>query len=299
MTLETTIQSPVPIVQEKIGKFKASRIIVKESWGILKQSKGLMWLPVLSTVLSLLVLAGFFAIYYFTGLGGDITEWKGVDQGGTDALGYGIFFVYYLATIFIANFFQASIFSIVNARFNGLELSVKEGLNKSVQNIGKIFTWSLITATVGVVLRVIADKSKLIGKIVAGLLGAAWNILTYFSLPSLIIGQTTVKDSFKESAAIIRKTWGETIIINFGVGLFFGLIVFAGIALGILVIIFAPFISVAIAVGVILFLFVLFITILSSTLGSIFKLALYVYARTGIVPQGFSPIVVQGAVGVK
>ena len=31
-----------------LGKFKASRLIVKESWGILKQDKALMWFPVIS-----------------------------------------------------------------------------------------------------------------------------------------------------------------------------------------------------------------------------------------------------------
>ena len=97
-------------------------------------------------------------------------------------------------------------------------------MNGAANNFNKIFIWSVISATVGVILRIIADKSKLIGKVVASLFGAAWNILTYFSLPSLVIGNTSIKDSFKESAAMIRKTWGETIIVNFGAGLFFALL---------------------------------------------------------------------------
>jgi hypothetical protein len=95
------------------------------------------------------------------------------------------------------------------------------------------------------VLQFIADRSKLVGKIVASIFGAAWAILTYFSLPSLVIGQRTVKESFKESAALIRKTWGETIIVNFGVGFFFGILFFLGLALSIGIIVLVPIFAIA------------------------------------------------------
>jgi hypothetical protein len=36
--------------------------------------------------------------------------------------------------------------------------------------------------------------------------------------------------------------------------------------------------------------------IISTTLSSIFKLAIYQYAKTGIVPAGFTPSLIAGAV---
>jgi hypothetical protein len=41
---------------------------------------------------------------------------------------------------------------------------------------------------------------------------------------------------------------------------------------------------------------VIALTVISSTLSSIFKLALYEYATTGNIPSGFSPELIQNAI---
>jgi hypothetical protein len=213
-----------------------------------------------------------------------------------NVVGYVLCFIYYVVMFFITNFFQAGIYTIAHARMNGRDLSLGDGLRGAQAAAGKIFVWSLISATVGMVLRTIAERSKIIGKIVAVVLGAAWNILTYFSLPALVISNVSVKESFKLSAATIRKTWGETIIVNVGVGLFFGLTLFGGLALGIGTMILAPSAPVILAVSVLMVVYAVMLIIISSALDAIFKLALYEYAQTGTIPGGFSPDLIRGAV---
>ena len=222
------VSVPAPVAPQKIGKFKASRMIVSESWHLLKQDKELAWFPVLSSVASLVALVIMGILFFTLVMHGDIHAFENVDKRGVDAMGYVIMLVYYLVMFCITNYFLAAMYTIIHARLVGQSLSFSDGIKSANDNLGKIFVWSLISATIGVILRIIADKSALIGKIVASLLGAAWNIMTFFSLPALIIGKTSIRESFKESAAIIRKNWGETIIVNFGVGLFFGLLVFSG-----------------------------------------------------------------------
>jgi hypothetical protein len=285
----------------KLGKFKASRMIVKECWSILKQDTELMWFPVLSGIVSLVALIVMGLVYFFAVMGGDfhaLTTLDSIQADGSsiDIVGYAFLLVYYLVMFFITNYFLAGVYIIVHARLSGSNLSLADGIRGTNAKIGKIFIWSLISATVGVILRIIADKFKLVGVIVASLLGAAWAILTYFSLPSLIVGNRSVKDSFTESAALIRKTWGETIIINFGVGLFFGLIMMFVFLLSLVIVVLAGHIVVAVAVGILFVVFLIVLSIISTTLGSIFKLALYEYALTGNIPQGFTPELVKGAV---
>lgn len=294
--IETPAVTSTPIIPLKMGKWKASKAITLQSWAILKQDKEIMLFPIISTVVSTIALIVMAVVFFFVVLGGSMDHLKEADQNQGGALSYAILFVYYLVMFFIVNFFQAGMYMIVHARFSGRDLNFNDGIAGAVQNINKIFMWSLISATVGVILQFIADRSKIVGKIVSALLGAAWNILTYFSLPSLIIGQNSVQDSFKDSAAMIRKTWGETIIINLGVGLFFGLLIMLGFFVGLVAVIFAPVPFMFIAVALLFIIYVLVLTIISSSLGAIFKLALYEYARTGIVPQGFSPELVQNAV---
>lgn len=296
MDPQTTPQAPVQSALLKIGKFAASTRIVHESWNVLKQDKEMMWFPVLSAIVSLIVFALFGAFIFSYVLGGDWAALETIKDQGMSIQGYAFLFAYYLVTFFIVNFFQAGVFLIAHARFNGRDIGFSDGLNGAFSHTGRIFMWSLISATVGVVLQAIADRWKFVGTIVSMVLGAAWGILTYFSLLSLIIGNTSVPGAFKESASLIRKTWGETIIVNFGVGLFFAGLFVLGAAAFIALALLVPEMPFIIALVAILIIYFVLLSIVSSTLSSIFKLALYEYARTGAVPQGFSPELVRDAV---
>ena len=54
-----TVAAPMQPPERKLGRFEASKIIVRESWAILKADKEMMWFPVLSAVGSALVLVAF------------------------------------------------------------------------------------------------------------------------------------------------------------------------------------------------------------------------------------------------
>ncbi len=289
--------APPPPLQ--MGKLKASMTIVSESWELLKKDKEIMWFPVLSAITSIVALTILAGVMYFVVLSGNINNIAQVQGDGLSPFGYFILFVYYLVMIFIVNFFESGIYIIAHARFNGQDLNFNDGIRGATENITKIFIWSLISATVGVVLQIIADRSRFIGKIVVWMLGAAWGILTFFSLPSLIIGKKSVQDSFKDSAATIRKTWGETIIVNLGVGLFFTMITFVLFAIMLVVFVLIPDIFVGIGLLALFLISIICITIISSALSSIFKLALYEYATSGKIPEGFSPNIIQNAIKVK
>ena len=124
----------------KIGKFKASRIIVKESWNVLKQDKEIMWFPVISTILTLIVLGAMAAYFYFMLLGGSSTEFK-IDESKeiSNIIIYGTIFIYYLVIFFIANFFQSALFIIVQGRFSGQDLNFSDGMQGAGKYVGKIF----------------------------------------------------------------------------------------------------------------------------------------------------------------
>jgi ABC-type multidrug transport system fused ATPase/permease subunit len=295
-----TIPAENSLVPVKIGRYKASKTIVKEAWAILKQDKEIMGFPILSSVCTLVAALVMAVLYYFLVLGGS-TETLQISKANeaSEVVQYLTLLVYYFIIFFIVSFFQAGLFMVVQGRFSGQNLSFSDGLSKARENLSKIFLWALISATVGMILGIISDNFKLVGKIIASFLGAAWNILTYFSLPSLVIGKLGIKDSFKESAALIRKTWGEAIIINFGVGMFFAILIFLTIALSVGIIVIFPSMYVIVTIEVLFALFMIAIIVVSSTLSSIFKLALYNYARTGVVPVGFSADIIKAAVKGK
>jgi hypothetical protein len=80
---------------------------------------------------------------------------------------------------------------------------------------------------VGVVLRAIQERVGFVGKIIVGLLGVAGP-----SRPTSWCRCSQPRkigpiEAIKESATLLRKTWGENLIGQAGLGLAFGLIFFA------------------------------------------------------------------------
>jgi hypothetical protein len=287
--------APMP----KIGKWSASMTIVRESWGALMKDREILWLPVFSFIATMIAVIVIGGIYFAVFMGGSVagiftTTSTGQASSSLSAAAFIAGFIFYIVTYFIQHFFQVSLYTIAYGRFNGQDLTLKDGLRGATSNFGGIMTWSVVMATVGVILDSMKSKGKL-GAIVSALMGATWNILTYFSLISLTIGKTNLKGSFTESVSIIRKTWGEALIVNFGAGFVFGVISFIVTVAAVVMSMLLPFTSIWIAVGALWLFVMVMISIISTTLGAIFKLALYEYGKTGKVPEGFSPEIVQNA----
>jgi hypothetical protein len=105
-------------------------------------------------------------------------------------------------------------------------------------------------------------------------------------------------DAIKKSAAVIKKTWGESLIKSIGLGfiqfgVFMLIIAFSGIltyALG------SAMDSTGIIIGISIGLLLLLLAgLVFSVAGTIFNTALYVYANNQMVASGFSEDVVKGA----
>lgn len=135
----------------------------------------------------------------------------------------------------------------------------------------------------------------MIGQIVIAMLGAAWTMVTYFVVPLIVIEGRGFTDSFKGSLSLFRRTWGEQVMGNFGLGLA-GMLTFVAAAL-ILALLFVV-LSVAGTFGIVLWAVLAVVTVVTialvfATLDGIYKAALYRYASTGIVPELFPADVVR------
>jgi hypothetical protein len=172
-----------------------------------------------------------------------------------------------------------------------------------MDHLQPILGYALISATVGVILRAIAERNKIIGQIVSSILGAVWGIVTYLVVPVLVTEDVGPVDAIKRSGSLLKKTWGEQIIGNFSIGAVFGLLILGAIiGLGIpLALLIAATGSVIVAIlgGVLIVLVVVGLSLLSSALGGIYTAALYRYAVEGQVSAQFSPELIQGAFKAK
>ena len=158
---------------ESIGR---SFALVKTSWDILMQDKKLLAFPILSGIISIIVLLTFILPLIM----GSMLQ-AAVPMGSI--FFYAILFVFYVVSYFVVIFFNTALIACVNARLNGGEMSVTEGLQTAVRHFPSILAWALVSATIGLILYLIEERFGWVGQIVASLLGACMGICHLLCCP--------------------------------------------------------------------------------------------------------------------
>lgn len=257
------------------------------SFKVLRLDPELMVFPLASAVACVVVLASF-ALPLF-GLGGGYLEAITDDKTtGADILAYALMFLFYFLNYFVIIFFNSALVSCAIIRFKGGNPTVMDGIRSASSAIHYIALWALVAATVGLILKVIESRSENVGRFIAGLLGAAWSMLTYFVVPVLVVEHRKPWEAFNRSKNMMLKTWGETFTSTFSLGLINMLVVFIGILPivgGIFLVSTMAILGYAlIALGVLLIVLGILCT---SALESILLAGLYIYAEEGVVPTGY------------
>ena len=263
--------------------------LVKASWSVLQQDKELLLFPLISSVAMLAVVACFalpvIGIVGFDGVA------RLADGGGTMAQ-YALAFLFYVVQYFVMFYFNAALVGAAMIRLDGGNPTLGDGLAIASSRLGSIGGYALIAATVGMVLRMIQERVGFIGRIIVGMLGVGWTVATFLVVPVLVTRDVGPVDAVKESAVLLKRTWGENIIGQGGIGLAFGLIQL-GIILGGMLLVFGVAaathnVGLIIATVVALVLVLLASVLVQAALSGIYSAALYRFAATNEGTAGFS-----------
>jgi len=279
-----------------MGVLSRSWSLFKASWAVLRQDKELAVLPVVSAVAALVCVAPFFGLAFLTAASGTI------DSGGSEItfgpLGYLFFFLAYLIGAYVTIFFQSALVLAANERLSGGNPTLGWAIAEAASNAGRILPWALISATVSIILQSIQERAGFIGRIVVGIVGLAWTLVTFLVLPILVIEKVGVKDALTRSAGAFKRTWGENVVGNGGIGLVTMLLSVAAIAVCVPVILLGvaaqstPVIFVGAASMVVL---IVVVSVVGSALSGVFRTVLYRFAVLGEEPSGFTHEQIAGA----
>ncbi len=276
---------------------------LSNSWALLKASvrvlmadKELIVFPIVSTIGVLLVtltfalpmfLSSFFDRAFF---GGQIQVLA--------ILAVFLFYVVQYTVIFFAN---TALVGAALIRLRGGDPTVGDGFRIAASRMLPILGYALIAATVGMLLRALSSRSRGLGRMVISLIGFAWNIATYLVVPVLAVENVGPIEAIQRSVNLLKRTWGEQLAGNLGLGAIFVLFYLA------VVIVLAPvFIlainaqSAALVIAVVIIAILMFsiVGLAQATLEGIYAAAVYQYATTGqagvffeesMVRQAFAP----------
>ncbi len=261
---------------------------------VLSADKELLVFPVLSSIGLLLVTLAF-ALPLFLGNLFDAL----FTQGG-GPLGFLVLFLFYIVQYTVIFFANTALVGAAMIRLRGGDPTVGDGLAIAGRNLGPILGYALIAATVGMLMQALSRKSSGLGRFLISLVGMAWSIATYLVVPVLAVEGVGPIEAIKRSALYLKRTWGEQIAGNIGLGLFFFLAFLALIA------VFAPLFFLVFSAEVVnlwlagglIALFFLLVSVLGlvrSTLEGIYSAAVYQYAVEGQASGFFDEELVRSA----
>jgi hypothetical protein len=277
------------------ARFARSWQLVKASAAVLKQDHQLLIFPLISLVASLAVAAGFLLPLF--GLGALNAQWESQSRE-LAVLRYGFAFLFYFSQYLVIFFFNTALVGAAMIRLEGGVPSLGAGLRIASSKFGSILGYALIGATIGMILRALQERVGFVGAWIVGLLGVGWTVATYLVVPVLAARDVGPVAAIKESAQILKRTWGENVIGQASLGTAFMVIHLAIVLCGIFLVLGAAnagslvllVLAVLIAVSA-----VLIAALVHAALSGIYSAALYRYATQGEGSDGFDPHALQQA----
>lgn len=272
-------------------RFSRSWVLVKASAAVLRSDKELMVFPLISGALTLVVLATFLLPMWALRL---------FDEGFSPfvvAVGFLFYFCQYAVIVFC----NCALVGAAMIRLDGGDPTLADGFNAARSRLPDILGYAAIAATVGMVLQHMKDDDNLLVRILGSGLGVAWTLATFLVVPVLVSQNVGPIDALKQSASLLKRTWGENAIGNVGIGVVFGLLSVGLILIGILLTYLAAQASMAlaIAIGVVFVIALLLLGVYQAALSGIYSAALYRYATEGEAPVAFRGLQLEQAFQAK
>lgn len=250
--------------------------LVKASAAVLQADKELIVFPIVSSISVLIVTATFIIPIFLTGAADSMAG-----DGQVPLLGYMIGFLFYLTQYFVIFFCNSALVGAAMIRLRGGDPTVRDGFRIATQHIVAIFGYALVSATVGIILRILTERVKFLGQIMASLIGLAWSLATYLVVPVLVVEGIGPVEAVKRSTLLLKETWGEQISGNFSIGTIFSLLIMGVVLLSV------PIMNAVASIGsqtlvlltvLIVVLTVAILGLLNAALSGIYAAAIYCYA---------------------
>lgn len=263
--------------------------LTKKSWALLNSHRELVRFPlyggIATIILGLVFLGpGAFALDQHTyGIGVPLV----------------VIGIYVLSVVGI--YFSVGLAACADRIFRGESATVGDGIAVANSRIGAICGWAALSTAIAVVIGALENQGGALGDIAGRLVGAAWSLVTFLSVPVIAIEGTGPFATLKRSAALFRERWGQQITGNIAIGgVVFLLGFLPGIALIVVGIVIWPSVGFAGAILIVIGALAICVALLvSKALSGIFGVALYRYATDGEVVGGFTQEDLESAVRPK
>ena len=266
-----------------MGRIGHSWALAKTSWGVLRADKTLGAIPAISALVSIVALAVFAGLFFLVGVDLDSNS---TDSAAMKPAGYVIGAVAYVVFALITVYFQSALVAGANESLSGGNATLGKSIGAASAKLHRILPWAIVTATVSLIISQL-ERQGWLGAIVGSLLGMAWNVVTFLTIPIIMFEDVGPVAALKRSGQIFKQTWGENLVAQVGFGLIGFVAIIPAVVIGGLGI--ATGNAVGIGVGIaIAVAWIAIVNVVLAALSGIYRTALYRYAVEGQAPPAFA-----------
>ena len=281
-----------------LSRFERSCRLIGASWQVLRSDRELLILPIMSALATIMVVATFGAAAFAAG------EFDAMHGGKPvpEASFYAWCFAFYVVQYGVVIFFNTALVGAALHRLDGGNPTLGSALSLAYSRIGPILGYAVVSATVGVVLRMISERLGFIGRLVGFAAGLAWTVTTFLVVPVLAAEGIGPIAAIEKSASLLRRSWGENLIGRAGISLVMAAvmaaIVIVGVGGGILSLRRGDA-AAGVALLVVSVPLLLAVMLVGAALSAVYQAAVYYYAVAGEPPRGFDRDLLRTAFGQK
>ena len=287
-----------------MNRFTRSWSLFKCSLSIMNRDRQLLVFPIVTFFLTLLIVLFFLVPVTLRPTGysyASAQHWQAIGHSlfvpSTDASGratetlspFGLAYlaIMYFFSMFFATFFNVAFFHEILAALKGDTVSISRGMQFARTRWKAILMWTIFAGIIGLIIKQIEERLGIVGRIIGRFIGIAWSIASVFVVPLIVMEQiSNPLILLKNSAGILKRTWGESLIGFVGIRLMSALIFFFSIgflvAAGVVSAMLHSGWIIAVAVAL-WFAAVIVLSYLSSIASQIYKGALYLYATENVI----------------
>ncbi len=273
--------------------------ITKISWRVLQLDRELIFFPIMGTLGAIVV--GLIAAGVF-GAVGTFDRLGSTGEAEFNIVDVIITLIAYFGGLYIIIFCNSALVAAARERLEGGDPNVMSGIRAVAPMWLAILGWTLITGTVGLILRALqaaaenqdSPVARIVGTILISIIGAVWAYITFFVIPVLVVERVGPFSAIRRSAGMLRRSWGEQVTAQFS---FFFMYLLAILIVAIPVVILAFIAPIAAIIAAVILGGLALASV--AAMEGIFKAALYEWVSEGKGSEWFDRALLSNAYAIR
>lgn len=261
--------------------------LAQASWRVLAQDRELVAVPLLAGVVALVAFGAIAGSGVLLVGGTDAVETGNVALWLTTALAA-------VAAAWVSAVGQAAIIAGAAQRMDGADPTLGSAFAAARSRLGRLLEWAVLATIVSIVLDQIEQRLGILGRVISWLGSIAFAVMSFLALPVIVFEDVGAIEAFKRSSRLLKRTWGEQVVFNFGIGLIGLLAALPALVVGGALmssgVLAVQIVGVAAAVA-----WIALVVAVTSALSAVFKTALYRWATGRPVDPAFAEGDLNGA----